>query len=135
MKDHTQKSDHSNELSNTQNKIRTQNPPSLSKTGIGYHYVRCRAGGSDDTCYLHQLAAIAGGADPHDVFSDAFDVHHLPLDHWLDLDERVPATPYDLADSIIPALDVPHGVDVQPRWEHRSRNLESVDSSAEGGRA
>jgi hypothetical protein len=46
-------------------------PPRLEQTGLGYEFVRCRQGSSDDYCYLHQLLACLE-ADPHDVFSDAY---------------------------------------------------------------
>ncbi|MUV90232.1 hypothetical protein GJ629_10305 [Halapricum sp. CBA1109] len=60
--------------------MRRTRAPAVSTTGNGYRYVRCQRGPHDDTVYIHQLCVIAGGADPHDVFSDAYDVHHLPLD-------------------------------------------------------
>ena len=41
----------------------------------GYIYYRCRAAGSDDTVYEHQLVAIAEGADPREVFN-GHHVHH-----------------------------------------------------------
>jgi len=54
--------------------------PRLHHTGLGYEYVRCRALGSDDTCYIHRLTIIA----EHGV--DALDpdqqVHHLNSIPW-----------------------------------------------------
>lgn len=49
----------------------------VARTGLGYLYFRDRSGGDDETVYVHQLLAIAGGADPSMVFSSgAFEVHH-----------------------------------------------------------
>lgn len=99
-------------------------PPMVSQTGQGYRYVRCKRGGSDDTIYIHQLCAVAGGADPHDVFSDAYDVHHKPLDEVFDLDGQAPPLPLDLPDGTLPPIDTPESVELQAKWEHRTRNLE-----------
>jgi len=58
--------------------------PSPSMTGSGYVYYRCRAAGTDDTVYVHQLAAILGGADPREVFDPTREVHHesgIPWDN------------------------------------------------------
>jgi hypothetical protein len=63
-------------------------------TGLGYEYVRDRAGGDDETVYVHQLVAITAGVDPRRVFSTRFDVHHsnqIPWDNRpgnLELEER-----------------------------------------------
>ena len=89
-------------------------PPTVSRTGLGYKYVRCQRGDHDVTVYIHQLCAIAAGEDPHDVFSDCYDTHHLPISDWLGLDEHVPPEP---------DLNVPSGVEIRPRWEHRQQNL------------
>ena len=48
---------------------------SRQKTGEGYVYYRCRAGGDDVTVYEHQLVALLEYA-PENVFSEEFDVHH-----------------------------------------------------------
>lgn len=102
----------------------------VSQTSLGYEYVRCRANGTDDTAYVHQLCAIAGGADPHDVFSDCYDVHHLPLSEWLDLEGHVPSTPVSVdGDLLVPAIDTPAAVVPKPRWDHRQANL--VDERAD----
>jgi hypothetical protein len=69
---------------------------SVQMTGLGYEYVRCRAAGDDATVYVHQLVAITAGADPRDVFSPDFDVHHenhIPWDNRpgnLDLEHSKP---------------------------------------------
>lgn len=109
--------------------------PPVDRTGIGYNYVRCRAGGDDSTVYIHQLCAIADGADPRDVFSDDYDTHHRPLDHWLDLDARVPPTPIDVGDGVVPAIDTPDAVEVVPRNDHRRANLDAdaFQAIADGG--
>lgn len=98
-------------------------PPSITQTGHGYAYARSWYGGEDVTVYLHQLCAIAGGADPEWVFSELTDVHHRPLDEWLDLDEDVPPAPIEVGDMLIPAIDTPESVEVQLRWDHREENL------------
>jgi len=102
---------------------RHRDVPSVTLTGHGYAYTRSRYGGEDKTVYLHQLCAIAGGADPYDVFSETTDVHHRPLHEWLDLDEDVPPAPVEVGDQLIPAIDTPESVEVTPRWDHRERNL------------
>ncbi|WP_181687328.1 hypothetical protein [Halorhabdus salina] len=100
--------------------------PAVSTTGLGYHFARDEAGGRYDTIYVHHLCAIVGGADPHEVFADYTDVHHLALSEWLGLDVDVPAAPLEVGDELIPAIDTPESVEVQPRWEHRERNLGGV---------
>lgn len=99
------------------------NPPALYSTAPGYKYFRCRANGDDSTVYVHQLCAIAGGADPHDVFSDSFDVHHRPLCEVFDLQTRTPQGPFEWAEIDVPPVDTPESVELQPRWEHREKNL------------
>jgi hypothetical protein len=54
----------------------------IAQTSLGYEYFRCRAGGDDSTVYVHQLAAILGGADPRDVFDPDVDVHHETKVPW-----------------------------------------------------
>lgn len=39
-------------------------------------YVKAVCGRHNDSIYMHQLSAIADGADPHFVFSDDVEVHH-----------------------------------------------------------
>jgi hypothetical protein len=39
-------------------------------------YVKAVCGKYDDSVYIHQLSAVAGGADPYFVFSDDVEVHH-----------------------------------------------------------
>jgi len=99
--------------------------PTVSTTGLGYRYVRCQRGDDDSTVYIHQLCAIAGGADPHDVFSDAFDTHHRRLEDWLDLDDSVPAPPTKVNGEVVPPIDTPESVEARPRWDHRADNLEA----------
>ncbi|WP_424017993.1 hypothetical protein ACOZ4N_19315 [Halorientalis pallida] len=76
--------------------------PDVSMTGLGYEYVRCQRAENDDTVYVHQLCAIAGGADPHDVFSHAYEVHHI---------------------CPVPWLNTPENVESVPIWEHREKTL------------
>ena len=106
---------------------RHQEIPSVTLTGHGYAYTRSRYDGEDETVYLHQLCAIAGGADPEWVFSELTDIHHRPFDEWLDLDEDVPAAPIEVGDMLIPAIDTPESVEVQLRWDHREENLRGGD--------
>ncbi|WP_158855078.1 hypothetical protein [Halorhabdus sp. CUG00001] len=107
-------------------KSRQRRRPVIHDNGNGYQRARCRACGTDDLVYVHQLCAIAGGADPHDVFSDLYDVHHRPLDEWLDLDEDVPPAPIKVGDLLVPAIDTPESVEVTVRWDHRKENLRGV---------
>ena len=120
MSTHTHQTDTSTDTSDTRN----QKPPSVSTTGLGYDYVRCQRGETDETVYIHQLCAILDGADPHDVFSDRYDVHHLPLSNCFDLEENCSAPP--IPDLGIPAIDTPESVEIQARWEHRQGNLSGV---------
>lgn len=78
----------------------------IASTTEGYEYFRCRANGDDSTVYLHQLDAIAAGADPYDVFHPAFDVHHK---------------------FSIPWLNYPKNVLVLPRWHNRGAALAGGD--------
>lgn len=57
-------------------------------------YVRWRSWnpseGRERYCYVHQLLAIAEGADPRDVFSRGrFHVHHVNEVRWLNTPENV----------------------------------------------
>lgn len=69
---------------------------SIQMTGLGYEYVRDRAGDADQTVYVHQLVVIAAGADPRSVFGPRVDVHHrnhIPWDNRpanLELEEANP---------------------------------------------
>ena len=45
-------------------------------------YVKAACGKHNDNIYIHQLSAIAGGADPHYVFSDDVEVHHKNGIKW-----------------------------------------------------
>jgi hypothetical protein len=92
------------------------NVPTVAQTGNGYKYVRCRAGGDDSTVYIHQLVTIRDGADPHDVFSDRYDCHHLPLGDVLGVDDAPPVSD----------LNFENGLELRPRWDHRSDNLQGV---------
>lgn len=77
-------------------------PPTLSLTGVGYEYVRCRFDDRDDTVYIHQLCAVADGADPHDVFSEGYSVYHV---------------------CPIPWLNTPENVEVVAQWGHHERTV------------
>jgi len=69
-------------------------------TGDGYEYVRDRTGGEDNTLYLHQLDAIAAGADPAEVFDPDSHVHHrqsIPWANWPDNVEVVDAAAHGAA--------------------------------------
>lgn len=74
-----------------------------TKTGEGYVYYRCRACGTDETVYEHQLVALLDYAG-EDVFDDENHVHHeipvpelntrrnlrlLHVDEHEDVDEHV----------------------------------------------
>lgn len=42
----------------------------------GYEYVRTESNGRSKAVPVHRLVAVAHGADPHDLFSDEYVVHH-----------------------------------------------------------
>jgi len=86
----------------------TKKAPAVSQTSQGYNYVRCQRGSRDDTVYIHQLCAIAAGADPYNVFADFYEVHHRV---------RVPTQFGD------PQIDVPWNVELRPGAEHRSGHM------------
>jgi len=115
---HTQHADNSTDTSTT------AHVPTVSQTGQRYQYVRCQRGDRDDTVYIHQLCAIASGASPEDVFSDHWDVHHKPLSEVFDLSEHVPPAPLDLPGGTIPPIDTPDSVELEPKNQHRVRNLQ-----------
>ncbi len=98
-------------------------PPSIIETSNGYRYVRCRRGGNDDTVYIHQLCAIAAGADPHDVFGDQYDVHHIVPSDWLG--------PFAETDNGKPYLNTPDTVVLVPVWEHRRGHLEQLNEKGD----
>ncbi|WP_136688354.1 hypothetical protein [Halorhabdus amylolytica] len=75
--------------------------PTVSTNGLGYEFVRCRFDGRYDTIYIHQLCAIADGADPHDVFGDACHTYH-----------RCP----------IPWLNTPENIGVVAHWRHQDKD-------------
>lgn len=45
-------------------------------------YISARCGDNNDSVYMHQLAAIASGEDPHDVFAENTEVHHKNGIKW-----------------------------------------------------
>jgi len=59
-------------------------PPQLTHDAAGYEMFQSAAGGESKSFRHHQLVAIAGGADPYDVFSDGTSqVHHTIPIPWL----------------------------------------------------
>lgn len=54
--------------------------PSLQHTGEGYEYVRCRAGGSDDTVYIHRLLYVAEHG--FEALPPEYEVHHRDSIPW-----------------------------------------------------
>ena len=80
--------------------------PTVTQTGNGYQYVRCRSKDEDNTCYIHQLTAIADGADPCKVFGDGYQVEHI-----LKLPRQFDAPQLDFADNLV----------VVPHWRHGER--------------
>jgi len=138
MNTHSNTADTRKETSNDKNdcsgyvegSVNSVHRPNISQTGLGYSYVRCQRGDDDATVYIHQLCAIAAGEDPHDVFSDAYDVHHKSLSADFDLDVHVSPLPIELPKGLLTALDTPESVELQGRWEHRERNLDRGDADA-----
>jgi hypothetical protein len=57
-------------------------PISIHMTGKGYEYIRDRSCGEDRTAYVHQLVAIADGADPFELFTCRKHVHHRNQVPW-----------------------------------------------------
>lgn len=94
----------------------------IHDNGNGYQRARCRACGTDDLVYVHQLCAIAGGADPHEVFSDSHEVQHVPLSEWLDLDEYAVPAPVNVGDITVPAINTPESVELRHQWEPCPQN-------------
>jgi len=43
----------------------------------------------DRPVYIHHLVAIADGADPNDVYSDKYQVHHIDGNKWLNSDTNL----------------------------------------------
>lgn len=59
-------------------------PLSIQHTGEGYEYIRCRAGGRDDTVYIHRLLFVAEHG--LDALGPNQHVHHvecnIPWANW-----------------------------------------------------
>ncbi|MBV0903932.1 hypothetical protein [Haloarcula salina] len=56
---------------------------SIQHTGLGYEYIRDRAGGDDVTVYVHQLVALLrDDVDPSQVFAPDHEVHHVDHIPW-----------------------------------------------------
>lgn len=90
--------------------------PKLSITGLGYEYVRCQRGEYDDTVYIHQLCAIAAGADPYDVFDPKYEIEHLCPIPWLNTPENVELVPNWKKHRLPRYIDIPTSqvVDFEP---------------------
>lgn len=68
----------------------TKDYPSLQMSADGYCYWSCKLGGSTKSVAVHQLLAIANGADPWKVFSDGdYQVHHIIPIPWLNTPDNV----------------------------------------------
>lgn len=59
-------------------------PPKLETTALGYEYVRCRAGGADDTAYIHRLCYVAWHG--LDALPPGYHVHHERSIPWLNIE-------------------------------------------------
>lgn len=60
-----------------------KNPPNHRISRHGYEVVRSKLNGEQDRVYIHQLLAIAEGADPDKVFSDGeWHCHHKNGIRW-----------------------------------------------------
>lgn len=58
-------------------------PVSHGWNARGYEYVRAKHDYETDGCFVHQLVAIANGAEPHKVFSNGrYHVHHKNGVKW-----------------------------------------------------
>lgn len=72
----------------------------------GYEYVKVDHGDTEDRVGIHELVAIASGADPYEVFTDETHCHHRL---------RVPS---DFDDVV--QLDFPANLEVRDAHEHLS---------------
>ncbi|RQG91378.1 hypothetical protein EA462_05230 [Natrarchaeobius halalkaliphilus] len=96
-------------------------PPTISETGQGHRYVRCTRGDNDDTVYIHQLCAIAAGADPYDVFGKQYDVRHVVPTEWLGPDAKTAKG--------TPILNTTETVALAPIWARCSDRFGEIDRS------
>lgn len=55
----------------------------VSTEGDGYTYILEKRGQGGEKAPIHQLSAIADGADPSKVFSEEWHVHHIDGNKWV----------------------------------------------------
>lgn len=64
--------------------------PSVQMSQDGYCFWSCKLTGETKTVAVHQLLAIAEGADPEKVFSDGdYQVHHIIPIPWLNTPDNI----------------------------------------------
>jgi len=59
------------------------------KTSLAGGYPCIRVSEEEVTPYIHNLVAIADGADPHKVYSGGYQVHHVDENKWLNSDTNL----------------------------------------------
>lgn len=59
-----------------------QSPAQFFTDHEGYELVRSKTRGENKQARVHQLVAIANGADPHNLFGDDYHVHHMNEVPW-----------------------------------------------------
>lgn len=74
----------------------------------GYGYVKVDDGNGEDRVGIHELVAIANGADPYEVFCSGTHCHHRL---------RVPSKFEGVMQ-----LDIPHNIEVHDAYDHLSRH-------------
>jgi hypothetical protein len=93
--------------------LRTSTPsaPTMHTTSDGYEYVRDRADGRDDTCYIHRLAFVAEYG--FEALPKGYEVHHKLNIPWLNSPENLEAIePIDHANH---HLNRPDHLETNPR--------------------
>lgn len=69
-------------------------PPTMTVDGRGYERFFVTNGGDRRVVRVHQLVAIAGGADPHKLF-DGYDVHHKNGIEWDNREDNLEVMKHD----------------------------------------
>lgn len=85
--------------------------PCYSVNSAGYRYFSSEHNGDRARVAIHELVAIAGGADPHRVFSDETECHHRL---------RIPSSL-----NVGIHLDIPNNIEVLNAREHRQVHAEN----------